>query len=180
MHTLDVLILIMLAIGLMRGFATGVIRQAASIVGLLAAFVLSVQLMEPTGVLVTESLDVSPSVAPLVGFVLVFLAVQVAVFALARIVENLVGALRLTVVNRVLGGVVGAFKAALALSVLFLVIGSFGVPEEPAQEASLFYDPVSSALPAAWDYVSDRLPEVERLSEKFGDRVARHLSDAKP
>ena len=175
MSVLDALILVVLAAGLLRGFSTGIIRQVIGVAGLLFAFILGLQLMHPTGAAVSGSLGVSPSVAPLVGFVLVFLAVQVAVFALTRFVETLAGVLRLTVVNRLLGALFGVFKAAIVLSVLFLILAYFGVPGSNVRQGSAFYEPVASVLPGAWDYMSERMPEVERLSDRFGRRVEARL-----
>lgn len=170
MNTLDIVIVLVLAAGVARGFSTGVIRQVASFVGFILAFILSVKLMEPVGTLVVESLGLSARVAPVLGFIVVFLAIQAGLFFVVRLVETLVGALRLTAVNRLLGGLLGALKAALVLSVLFLVLGVFGVPEEQTRADSSFYAPVAAVLPQAWDFVSARLPEVQKLSERFGGR----------
>ena len=178
MNLLDLLVLAVLAFGLVRGLGTGAIQQAASILGVLIAFVLSLELMHEAGALIVESFAVSEEAAPLLGFVLVFIAVQVGVFVLVRIVKGLVGALKLTAVDRLLGGAVGAFKAALLLSVVFLVLDRFGFPDADARDASAFYAPIADVLPAAWAYVSETFPQVEALSEAFGDRVESELSDA--
>ena len=175
MNLLDLLVLAVLAFGLVRGLGTGAIQQVASILGLLVAFVLSVELMDEAGALIMESFAVSPDIAPLLGFALVFIAVQVVVFALVRVVKGLVGALKLTAVDRFLGGAVGAFKAALLLSVVFLVLDRFGFPDEDARAASAFYAPIADVLPAAWAYVSETFPHVQALSEAFGDRVESEL-----
>ena len=176
MTLLDLLVLAVLAFGLVRGLGTGAIRQVAGIFGLLVAFVLSVELMHPVGEMLMESFRISPDVAPLVGFVLVFMVVQLAVYVLVRVVQGIIGALKLSVIDRVFGGAVGAFKAALLLSVVFLVLDRMGFPDEDTREASSFYDPIAGALPAAWDYVSEQLPQVQALSEAFGDRVESELS----
>ena len=180
MNTLDVLILLVLAGGLVRGLTTGIIKQVAGIVGFVLAFVLSVKLMDPVGALVIDSLGLSARVAPVVGFVVVFSAIQIAVFLLIRMVEALVGALRLTAVNRALGGAVGVLKAALVLSVLFLFLGYLGIPEKTTQAESAFYRPVATVLPEAWDYVARALPEVRRLTDTLGDRAEEALPAEKP
>ena len=133
-NMLDFIILIALAGGLVVGLRAGLIKQVLSFAGLIVAFVLSFQLMNPVGAMAAGSLGISNDIAPLVGFVLVFLAVQVAVFALIRSLQAIVGVLKLSGVNRLLGGAVGAFKASLALSVLFLVLGTFEVPSEQMQQ----------------------------------------------
>lgn len=172
MNTLDLLILLVLAGGLVRGFTTGIARQIMGVVGLVLAFVLSVKLMEPVGHLAAASVGFSPRIAPTVGFVIVFVTIQMVLLLLIRMVEAVLGALQLTPVNRALGGALGVFKAAVLLSVLFLILGYLGVPAREARAASALYGPVSGVLPRAWDFVSDRLPDVRRLSDRFADDVA--------
>jgi membrane protein required for colicin V production len=171
MNTLDVLILLVLAGGLVRGLSTGIVRQVAGLVGLLLAFVLSIKLMGPVGSLITGSLDLSPRIAPFVGFVTVFLVIQIVVLFVIRSVEALIGALQLTAVNRALGGALGVVKAALVLSVAFLLLGYLGVPGPQTKEKSTLYSPVAAALPRAWEAVSGALPEVRRLTRGM-DRPA--------
>lgn len=175
MNTLDFFILAGLAGGLVIGLRSGLIKQAMSFVGMLVAFVLSLHLMTPVGEMAAGSLGISEDIAPLVGFVLVFLVVQVAVFGLTKLLEKVVGALKLSSVNRLLGGAVGAFKACLVLSVVFLVLGYVSVPSEETREASAFYAPVSTVLPAAWTFVSDTFPQVAKVSEQFNQKIEEEV-----
>ena len=180
MNTIDLFILIGLTVGLGVGLRSGLIKQATSFVGMLLAFVLSLHLMTPVGAMAADSLGISEDIAPLVGFVLVFLGVQVIVFALTKVLEKVVGALKLSWANRLLGGAVGAFKACLVLSVVFLVLGYVNVPSQDTREASAFYEPVSTVLPAAWGFVSDAFPQVAKVSEQFGKRVEEEVENVNP
>ena len=175
MNTLDLLILVGLTIGLVIGLRSGLVKQVLSFVGMLAAFVLSLHLMKPVGEMAAGSLGISEDIAPIVGFVLVFLAVQVAVFGLTRLLEAVLGALKLTGLNRVLGGAVGAFKACLVLSVAFLVFGYLGVPADDTRDESALYAPVSTILPQAWGFVSDTFPQVARISEQFSKTIEEEV-----
>lgn len=177
MTLLDILIFLVLGVGLLRGVTTGVIRQVASIVGLVVAFVVALELMQPVGALVSDGLGVSEGVAPLLGFLLVFVGIEVVVFVSVRLLEALVGVLKLTLLNRALGGVFGTVKTAIFLSVVFLVLNAFNVLDAQARRSSVLYDPVASLLPATWDYVAEWMPEVERLSEQFSQRVHEHLPE---
>ena len=94
-NTLDILILGALALGLIRGLWTGVIRQVATILGFILSFVLAVQFMRPVSDLIAGSLDVSDRIAPVVAFVLIFVVVEILVYAVARILENVIGAMKL-------------------------------------------------------------------------------------
>jgi membrane protein required for colicin V production len=180
MNGLDLFILAVLAGGLVIGFRSGLIKQALSLVGLVVAFLLALRLMEGVGEMAAHSLGISPDIAPLVGFALVFGGVQLTVFALVRLLEAVVGALKLSAVNRVLGGAVGGLKATIVLSVVFLLLGYLAVPSEATQRSSAFYEPVSVVLPATWETVRVYFPQVQGLSERFGDEVEQRLPDATP
>lgn len=171
MQSLDIVILLVLAGGLIRGFSTGVVRQVAGIIGLILTFVVAVALMKPVGQIVSASTGIPEGWAPLAGFLVIFLALQIVLFMAVRFIETVVGALRLTTVNRLLGGVLGAFKAALVLSVAFLVLAYAGLPGPESRAGSTLYGPVSTVLPGTWDAVSQRLPDVQRLSERFRAHV---------
>ena len=175
MSLLDLIILLVLAFGVIRGYGTGVIRQVVGIAGLVVAFALALQCMEAAGALVARSLAVSETIAPLVGFVLVFLAVRVVVFGVARVAETVTEALRLSLLNRLAGGVAGALQAALLLSLVFLILDPLGVPGTAERQDARFYAPVAAALPEAWDYAAARWPRLEKASEKFSRRVEAEL-----
>lgn len=166
-NTLDLLILTGLAVGMVRGFWTGVIRQVAGLVGLVLAFLVALRLMAPVGAMVVESLGLSEELAPVLGFIVVFLVVQIVVFALARTIEKLIGVLKLGIINRLAGGLFGAFKAALLVSVIFLVLATFDTPSEETRQGSMLYKPVAGVLPRAWDAAAEQWPRIERLADKF-------------
>lgn len=168
---LDWFIVIVLGVGLIRGLTVGAIRQVFSLAGLLIAFLLGIQLMEPVGDLTAQSLDLSDSAAPIVGFVVVFGAVQLIAIALIRMFEAAIDTLNLSFANRAAGGAIGAFKAALLLSVLFLVSTRAGIPDVETQQESSLYGPVAAVLPGTYDYTAGLLPQVRDVSDRFGDRV---------
>lgn len=175
---LDLFILLALAIGLVIGLRSGLIKQAASFIGFLLAILAAVRLMEPVGATAVESLGISESIGPLVGFVLVFLLVQAVVLIVVKLAETVIGVLKLTFVNRALGGLLGVGKAALVLSVLFLVGSYLGVPGSSAKDQSALYEPVARVLPQAWDFVAQRLPQLPSLSERFDPPVDAASGDA--
>jgi membrane protein required for colicin V production len=172
MNVLDMLILVILLAGIVRGFSTGLVRQVTSIAALILGFVLAVQLMGQIGDLLRGVMEISERAAPLIGFVLVFVGIQILFFVLARLVEALLGALKLSMVNRAFGGMAGAILAALVLSITFLVLGYLGIPNQDARDGSMLYAPVSAVLPEAWDLVAERVPQVDQLSSLFGERAS--------
>lgn len=179
MTTIDILILVIIAGGLGRGFMVGAVRQVTGLIGVILAFALAVQLMRPAGEAIVQSTGLAPSLVPVLGFVSVFAGVQIVFFLLGQLVEHLVDALNLSPVNRLLGGVVGGFKAALLLSVAFLLFSHVNLPAEQTRDRSMLYEPVALVLPRTWSFAEEHVPSLKSLSEEFGTRIQTGVSTAR-
>ncbi len=164
MNLFDVLVLVLLAGGFYSGWRSGAIRQVAGAVGFLLALGLAVRTMGPVGALVRASLGVSPRVAPLAGFVVVFVGVQVALFAAVRVLEGLTKATHTTVLNRLGGAALGALRTALVVSAVLVPLRFVNVPKAETRATSVLYTPVSASLPKLWNTVRGRAPA---LADRF-------------
>ncbi|MFO8098048.1 MAG: CvpA family protein [Salinibacter sp.] len=171
MTLLDGFIVVVLVGGLLHGLSAGALRQIASLVGVVFALLVSVQLMHPVGALAVQSLGLSEAVGPIVGFVVVFAGVWLIFFAISRLLERVLEALSLSILNRVAGGALGALKAALLLSVLFLVLAEVDVPASDSRQESLLYGPIAGALPKTLDVAAEYVPSAKRAAETFGEEV---------
>lgn len=172
----DGLLALVLGVGVVRGYATGLLRQLVGLVSFLLALFLASELMRPVGEALTGSLGLSPRLGPLLGFVGVFLAVTLAFAVVTRAMEGVMNALRLGTLNRLGGGALGALRAALAASVLLLPLRFAGVPDAETRAESVLYEPVADLAPTAYNAVRARAPEAEQLRERFRRFV--HRSDS--
>ncbi|MES3628807.1 MAG: CvpA family protein [Longimonas sp.] len=182
MSLLDIGILAILALALVRGYTAGGLRQITSLVGMIIAFICAVQFMRPFGAYMVEAWEVSPMFAELLAFTGIFLGVYGGVAFVVRMFERVVKALRLGLLDRVLGSVVAGGKVILVVSGLFLLLAHAGWPAPETREASAFYEPVREALPTAWDHTAAFIGETEELHEFFpgalngGDATSRFES----
>lgn len=179
MNVIDLIIVLVVAGGIVRGFTVGAVRQVTSLVGVVAAFAMAVQLMQRVGDLIVQSLGIAEAAAPVLGFIVVFLAVQAVFYFIGRLVEYLLDALFLSTVNRLLGSAVGALKAALLLSVAFLVLTEINYPSTSLKQGSLLYEPVAQVLPKTWAVASEHVPDLKALSEQFGRQIEAELPAAR-
>lgn len=177
---LDILIAAGLLTGLARGLSTGAVRQVVGLAGTALAIVLALELMHPVGNAIGRVLGAGAGVAPILGFIVVFAAVQLVLYALAKIIETSLKMLRLSILNRATGAAFGLCKAALLLSVLFLVLNFFNIPNAENRQTSTLYRPVAAVFPATWDFVARRFPAVRELSDRFGEEVRERFDEVLP
>lgn len=171
MNTLDILILVITGLGILSGAISGAVRQIATAVGLVAAFLLGTLFMYPVGETVTGLLATNDRYAGIAGFIVVFVAVWIVVLVIAHLLESILSKLRLTPINRMAGGVIGGSKAVFLLSITFFALAYIDVPEENSRNESLLYLPVVSVLPHVWQYVTERAPDAVSMVNRVDDQI---------
>lgn len=175
LESLDVLIILVVAVGILRGVTTGAVRQVVSLLGTIVAIVLGLELMHVVGGLLGGSL--ADPLQPVIGFLVIFIGIQIALIFGVRLLEAAMKWFKLNPLNRIAGAFIGALKALLILSVLFLALGFFEIPEEENRNASVLYEPVAAIFPVTWNYVARYLPYMQDLSDQFGDEIEGVLTD---
>ena len=165
MSNIDISILIIVGAGFVFGLFKGLVRELAS----LAAIVLGIygaklfsSLLVP---LVVDMLGVSEKVAQPLSYVVLFIAIAVALLILARTVDKVFDAVSLGGLNKFLGGVFGALKYALIISVLINVFEplnqKFRFMSEEKQQNSVAYRPLLNLAPDLWDEATQYRHESE-------------------
>ena len=171
MNLLDILILLLLAVGVLHGYRSGFFKQAGGIAGVLIGFALGVALMQSVGAYLVRISSMDAALGPVVGFIAVFAGTYLLVQIIAKIGETALGAAKLGMLNRVAGGAVGGVKAGLFLSVAFLVLAYVQLPPESAREDSAMYHSVAAIMPTAWGYVSENSDALDELSRRIEEQI---------
>lgn len=171
MNGVDIVLIIALLIGFVRGFSSGIIRQIAGIIGVVLSLLFALHLMGPMGDQLSVATGWSVGITSVLAFILIFVAIQIGMFFAARLIEGLVGVLQLTILNRIAGAIFGGFKAALLASVVLITLAVFDLPDTSARRGSILYEPVASLVPEAWDVAARHLPAVKQFSSEFGSSI---------
>lgn len=128
-----------------KGFSKGLIIEVISIFAFGLAIYAGVNFTD----FLSEKIDASGEnkYLPVISFSILFVGVLVLVFLLGKLIERAINAVRLTLINKILGAVFGGAKIALALSVLLVIIRSYDeklnfVPAD-MKSSSLLYEPLT-------------------------------------
>lgn len=156
MNTLSVIILIVAISAMIYGFRRGIVREAVSfcaiILGVVACRLFSTQATAAGAKLIGVDIDSGGSshyAAAIVGSILVFIIVWLAVFLIGRLLRGAVKFVRLGIVDSIIGAVYCTSKWLLVLSLLlnllFLMVphaGFWGTdPPQGIPEACLGFAP---------------------------------------
>ncbi len=171
MYWLDTVIVGVLAFGALFGSFAGFLWQLSRIISVAAAAYGTIVLNDPATLLVQKYLmsEAPPLIPRVTAYVLVFLLICLALFALTVALHRIVLRLKLQWLNRVLGGLFGAGKAALILGVIFLGLSGYAGPQAAIEKSRLAQGLVDVARWAA-----DQLPE------EYREQIDRQLNTADP
>lgn len=160
MATLDIILLVPLAYGLIRGFFRGFFKEMASLVGVVLGIFVANWLGLDFAAFLQAHFGWSPQVAQPAAYIVLFLVVAIALNVVAWLLAKVLSAANLGWVNKLAGGLFGLLKFALVLSLLlncFVRINSVTHwVANDTMERSALYAPVKGIVPTI-------LPTVQQL-----------------
>ena len=157
MNYLDIIFLVPLLVALYRGFKKGIIHMAASLAALILGIIFAIKLRPLFASMLDGLFDISPDYLNIIAFSVAFVVIVILVHLAAFLVEKLVKAVALNLVNRLLGMAFGLLVTAFVLSMILWPINQvneerqFIKPERI--ENSLLYKPLSAFAPAVFPYL---------------------------
>lgn len=175
MHPFDAIVGIVLAIGVIRGYSTGLFKQIGAVVGFVLAFAFAAGLLRVSGDFLVGQGWVSVEMAPILGFLAVFLIVYGIVMIVATFVEQALDSLKLGFMSRVAGAGFGGLKAALIASLALIILAYAGAPSQDTRKNARLYEPVSMLAPTVWSWVSSNSETFDELTKRLEIEIDRHL-----
>jgi membrane protein required for colicin V production len=117
MHWLDIIILIVLGLGAVFGFWSGLLWQIARIVSLALSLYVAITVNTPLAEwLEHQWRDTSPTICRVGAFVLAFILVYLILYLITRMVHQAIKATKLEMVDRMLGALLGMAKMGAIVS----------------------------------------------------------------
>ncbi len=158
----DILICVAVIVGLYAGYKRGVVRQIGSLAAVLAAIVVCQLFGDAAANVVAKLMGcadgtdaVRYAVASAIGHIVLFLLVWWGLGIVIRVVHDVIRAVRLGVVNSLLGAVFMAFKVVLVLSLLLNLWAMTDPSSKQLASSGRITKAVADVGPALLGYVSD-------------------------
>ena len=127
MHWVDIIIVIILAVGLGKGLANGFVRGIFGIAALVLGIVIAAANYQEVVNTLFSRLQIGADARAILGFLLVFVVVLILVSVVGRIISKALKLASLRWMDRLAGGVLGLVMASLFTGVLLLIVGMAGL-----------------------------------------------------
>ncbi len=127
MNWVDIIILIILATGLVKGLTNGFVRGLFGLAALVLGIVIAAGNYERVTEILFSRLDVGPQVQAILGFLLVFVIVLILVSVVGGIISRALKLASLGWLDRLAGGILGVVMACVFTGVVLLLVVMAGL-----------------------------------------------------
>ncbi len=173
MNTVDIVLLIPVLFGFVRGLWSGLIQELAGIVGIGVGLILGYLFKEDVVAALQSEFELSNQSSNIVAFVLLFIGGFLAVMLLAKLLTKGTSAAGLGMLNRVLGGLFAALKYAVFTSIILAFFNQINesvvLVEKQKLTESTMYNAYGEFSDLLWEYVPES--ETELDLESIQDRL---------
>ena len=171
---IDIAFAAVAALAFYQGYRRGIIGTVVAIAAVVLGFLLAVRYSREATAVLADLFDVPPTGAmPLVGFVATFALTLLAMRLIAGAFERLLETLRLTVVNRALGGLAAVLIATFLLGMALIAVESAGLIPREQRRASLTYEPLAAFPEQVRRAFVRQKPVLERVRERGEEELER-------
>jgi membrane protein required for colicin V production len=170
MNIFDIAIAIPLVWGLYKGFSKGFIQALATLVALVLGVIGAIKFSDVTSTFLADNLTIDPTYLPLISFAITFIGIIIGVHFLARLLDKMLKAVALGLVNKIAGAVFGVAKYAFIVSVILIALNYINaqtnfIPQQKIS-SSLLYNPVSKFAPTVIPYIN-----LDTIRQKVDEKV---------
>ena len=149
MQTIDWILVVLLLLGAIRGWRTGLIKQVVSLGGLIAGLLIAKLCYAMVGDAIAPHIDNHTTLAHVLAFILIWIAVPVILGVLGEILTTVLDKLFvLGTVNSILGALLGLIKFQLIIGALIWVLCATKIIGENTMQQSGLCAPLK-AVPEA-------------------------------
>lgn len=163
MSTVDVIIIVLLAIGAYSGYKQGLFIGLLSIVAFFIGIIFAFKFMHWGAELLSEKVESLTFMLPFISFIIIFLVVTVVIRILAYMVKKALDLTILGTFDNFAGAILGLFKWMIMLSLLFWVGKSFEytLPDHLV-ENSVIYPAITPIAPALVSVLDAYTPIIDQ------------------
>ncbi len=155
MNYFDIIVGGLLLFALIKGFKKGLVTELASLAALVLGVLGAIEFSDITEQYLSQ--HVNSAHVGLIAFFVTFILIVIGVHVIAKMVDKLVSAVALGIINRILGAAFSVLKYAFIISVLLAVFNSFdkkfNIIPDKQQESSLLYLPMSRLALTIFPYL---------------------------
>lgn len=158
-----------------KGIMNGIVKELLNIVGIVLAIFLTFKYMDVlSGMIAPFFEEEASSYIPFISAVILFIGTMLVIALINYLSKELLKVVKLSMVNRILGGMFGILKSGLVISTILLLLAGFNFPKKEVRDDSLLYPYVIYLGPWAYEVVATVYPGAEGYTETIKENLSNY------
>uniref|UniRef100_UPI00404A8DC5 CvpA family protein n=2 Tax=Gelidibacter sp. TaxID=2018083 RepID=UPI00404A8DC5 len=174
MTVLDIVLLVLLGFGLVKGFMNGLFVEVASLVALVAGVYGAIHFSSFVGSFLENRLDWNEKTINIAAFAITFVIIVLVISLAGKALTKIADFAALGIINKLLGAAFGFLKLALIASVILVIFDSANktlpLMDEKTTQDSMLYKPVKAFAPMI-------LPSILNLKDDIEEVILREKEE---
>ena len=163
MNWFDIIVLIILLGAFIKGMRKGLAMQLAGFVAIIIGAIFAGKAAEIILPYILDVLNISANIAVVLSYALAFVIIVFGIKLIGKMLHNIIEALHIGFVNKILGAVLGVITASLVLSILvnltIMLDAEEGIITNRIKAESLFYSSIQKTAPTIVPYLKEEVWE---------------------
>lgn len=157
-----------------KGAVNGLVKEVLNIAGIILAIFLTFNYLDAFTGLIAPIFEEGASYIPFISGGILFIGTLGVVALVAYTTKELLKAVKLSMVNRILGGAFGALKSGLVVSAVLLLLAGFNIPSDEARDESYLYPAIIYLAPLTYNTVALVYPGAESYSQTLKENIGEY------
>ncbi len=174
MPVLDLIIAVPILYFGYKGAVNGLVKEVLNIAGIILAIFITFNYLDVFTGIIAPFFEEGASYVPFISGAMLFIGTVGIVALIAYATKELLKAVKLSTVNRLLGAVFGALKSGLIVSAVLLLLSGFNTPSEQARNESYLYSGVIYLAPFTYNGVAMIYPGAENYTETLKKNIGAY------
>src|SRR5690606_13459520 len=174
MTVLDIVLLVLLGFGLVKGFMNGLFVEVASLVALVAGVYGAIHFSSCVASFLESRVDWEEKTINIAAFAITFMIIVLVISLAGKALTKIADFAALGIINKLLGAAFGFLKLALIASVILVIFDSANktlpLMDEKDTEDSMLYEPIISFAPMI-------LPSILNLKDDIEEVILREKDE---
>lgn len=175
---IDIIFLLFIGVGFYWGYKKGIIYALFSLAAYFLGIILALKFSYMAAKFVKETLNPDPKMTAVISFIIVFILVVLLVRLIAWMLEQVLKAFTLNLVNQLLGGCIHALIGLYVICVLLWFMDKWGALPSSQKKSSHLYHYVATFAPDVVEYSGKAVPMFRHAFEDF-DKLLDEQGKAK-
>jgi membrane protein required for colicin V production len=172
MNSFDIIIVVLLLFGFIRGLFKGLFLEIASFIALIAGIYGAMHFSHFIKNILVPRVTWEEKYITLVSFAITFIVIVLVITFIGKLFTKIADFASLGILNKLLGGIFGTLKIGFVLSLIFLIFNKLNnkIPfmSKEQQESAILYEPIKNLAPNIF-------PEYVKVEENENEKIDKMI-----